>query len=469
VIALLFCGIGLPEAKIIDADVQAALKFWQVPGVAIALVAGDKTYIKGYGVRRAGEPAAVDGATLFSLSSCSKAFTVAAMSDLVAQGKMDWDDPVGKYLKGFSLHDPWVSREVTLRDLLCHRTGMGGHELLWYRSPLSPRQAIEALGKLPLDHRFRTTFRYQNTLYTAAGLAAAAADNTTWPELIRKRVLQPLEMADTLLDTPSAEKTNRLASTHQLDEDNQLRPMPPFRWVEGDAAGSIYSCANDMAKWVRFQLTSSERVQESHTPQIVLRDTDLDAIIFPQSVQRSYGLGWVIYDHRGNKWVAHGGATDGFRCHIALAPKHQVGVAVLANLDQTPLPAALASRLLERMLEQEPGDWNDRFRTLVERIRKARYEAQTKRLTKAREGKPLDPNRYVGEYTHPAYGTVRLSVRGGRLRVRWREEDGPAEALGAGTFFFHGELLGQAILTFDKQERFSFSTIPGVLFQRSEP
>jgi len=465
IVCLLLASV-LPESKTIDADVEEARKFWRVPGLAVVVVAADHVYAKGYGSRKHGEPAPVTTDTLFSFASCSKGLTVLALADLVAEKKLDWDDRVNKHLKEFTLADPLAAQEVTLRDLLTHRTGLAGHELLWYRSPFSPLEAVQAAGKLPLLHPFRSTFHYQNTMYTAVGFAAAAADGRPWAEMIRARVLKPLQMSGTVLDTPSAEKTGRLAATHQLDEEEQVRPKAPFRWVEPNPAGSVYLGANDLSKWLKFQLSEDARLKEIHTPQMVLRDAEFDYVIFPHTVQRTYGLGWVIYDHRGEKILAHGGALDGFRCHVALAPKKKLAVGVLANLDQTPACAALCARLLDRLLQRDPEDWNSRFHTLLQRLRKARRDLFESELAKAQKGKPLPPEPYVGEYRHEVYGVARIRLKEGELRFRWREEEGRLEPLGAGTFLFRGDTLGLSIVTFCERRSFTISTIPGVVFLR---
>ncbi|MFQ3592724.1 MAG: serine hydrolase [Gemmataceae bacterium] len=469
VMVCLVIAAALPDLKKIDADVEEARTFWRVPGLAVVAVAGEESYAQGFGVRKHGEAARVDAQTLFSFASCSKGLTVLALADLVAEKKLHWDDRVCKYIKEFTLSDPLAAREVTLRDLLTHRTGLGSHELLWYRSPFSPLQAVRAAGKLPLEHSFRSTFHYQNTMYTAAGLAAAAADGRDWPQMITARVLKPLQMTNTVLDTPSAEKTGRLAATHQLDEEQQVRPKAPFRWVEPNPAGSVYITANDLGKWLQFHLSADARLKEIHTPQIVLRDGEWDPLIFPHTVQRSYGLGWVIYDQRGEKILAHGGALDGFRCHVAIAPNKKVAVGVLANLDQTPACAALCARLLDRLLRHEPEDWNSRFDTLRQRIRKARLEQFQTQLAQARQGKPLEPEPYAGEYRHEVYGLARIRVSDGELRLRWREEEGRLEPLGAGTFLFRGDTLGLSIVTFRERAAFTVSTIPGIVFQRGVP
>jgi CubicO group peptidase (beta-lactamase class C family) len=461
---LLFCA--LPDEKAVDADVRAAMKAWRVPGVAVVLVSGEDTLARGYGVRAAGKDDPVTADTLFSLGSCGKAFTAAALGDLVADGKLGWDDRVSKHLKWFKLSDPLASRDVTVRDLLCHRTGLAGHEWLWYRSRFAPAEAVRRAGLLPPEYGFRTTFYYQSTMVTAAGLVAAEADGKPWGEVIRSRVLKPLKMNATFVDTASAEKGGTLAGFHALDAEERPVAMPPHRWAEGDAAGSIYSSASDVAKWLRYQLSGDERLKETHTPQIVLRDAPADRLIFPDTTQRSYGLGWVIYDHKGHKIVAHGGALEGHRAHIAFAPGRGVGVAVLSNLHQTSMNAALSSRLMDRLLGLEPRDWDAAYLASLRLIVKARAEARAKTLDAARSGTPLPPRDHAGSFSHPAYGDVRLVLRDDRLL--WREEDDEAalEPLGKGTFLLRSDRLGEVVVTFRDRDAFTLSTLPGVVFRR---
>lgn len=479
----LFCT--LPDDEIINADVRAAMKAWNVPGVSVVLFDGGRSVSRGYGLCAVGLDAPVTPDTLFSLGSCGKAFTATALGDLVAAGKMTWDDRVTKHLKSFRLADPLATRDVTVRDLLCHRTGLGGHELLWYRSPFTPAEAVRRAGLLPLSYSFRETFVYQSTMVTAAGLVAAEVDGKPWAEVIRTRVLQPLRMNATYLDTTSAEKGGVPAACHDLDADGQPRRMPSHRWPEPDAAGSIYSNAKDLEKWLRFQLSGDERLKETHTPQMVLRDTPPDRLLFPDTIQRTYGLGWVVYDHRGVKLIAHGGALEGHRCHIVFAPGKGVGVAVLANLNQTPLNAALSMRLLERLLGLEPRDWNGTVREAVRLIGRLKAEMREKAFQKAKQGEPLAPSGYAGTFEHPAYGSVRLVLRDGNLRWRWRDDEGVLEPIGAGTFWLRCEVLGEVIVTFgasagtpqknpgvdiprSPHDSFTLSSIPDVVFRRGE-
>jgi CubicO group peptidase (beta-lactamase class C family) len=205
-----------PDPAAVDALVRDALKAWNVPGVAVAVVRDDQVvYLKGHGLRAVGSDRPVTPDTVFPLASCTKGFTTTLLAMLVDEGKIRWDDPVRKHLPWFRLADPLADREVTLRDLITHRTGLRGHDLLWYRSPLKQEELVRRAGLLPLDKPFRTTFQYQSTMFTAAGLAAGETAKTTWADLVRKRIFEPLEMTASSLTTPEAEKSADRAMPHR--------------------------------------------------------------------------------------------------------------------------------------------------------------------------------------------------------------------------------------------------------------
>jgi len=193
------------DPKPIDALVEKALAAWHVPGVAVAIVQDNEVvYLKGHGVREIGGRDLVTADTVFPLASCSKAFTTTAMAMLVDEGKMAWDDLVRKHLPTFRLSDPLADRNVVLRDLVCHRTGLRSHDLLWYRATWKPEEAVRRAGLLPLDKPFRSAFQYQSTMFTAAGLCVSSASGMPWHDFVRRRILDPLEMRATFFPSTDA-------------------------------------------------------------------------------------------------------------------------------------------------------------------------------------------------------------------------------------------------------------------------
>jgi CubicO group peptidase (beta-lactamase class C family) len=449
------------DSHAVEALVKQTLKHWHVPGVAVAIVRGDKViHLRGYGFRSVEDHAKITPKTLFPVASCTKGFTTAAMAVLVHEGKMSWDDPPRKYVPYFHLSDPLVDREVTLRDLVTHRTGLRDHFLLWYRSPWTQEERIRRFAHLPLDKPFRTTFQYQSTMFTVAGLAVAKASGMSWAEFVQKRLLDPLDMKATHFTTTAIAEIADKACPHRLDEEKKPRPIEPYPMKVPEPAGSIQSNALDLSKWLRFQLNnkmvngkqliSESNLNEMHTPQIVIPLDDIDRIQFPETNQMSYGMGWVIQDHFGHRLLQHAGAIDGFRCHFTLVPKERLGIVLLCNLNQTRMNISLSNGLLEILLRLRKRDWNRivedaENRDNAEAERKER-ERQKCRRTDTKPSRELAG--YTGEYQHPAYGPVRVTLENGRLVWQWNHWSAALEHYHYDTFSLPIEKMDDPLVVF---------------------
>jgi CubicO group peptidase (beta-lactamase class C family) len=449
-----------PEA--IDALVRNALKAWHVPGAAVAVVRdGEVVYLKGHGVRAVGGREAVTPDTVFPLASCTKAFTTTALAMLVDEGKLAWDDPVRKHVSFFHLSDPLADRDVTLRDLLCHRTGLGGHDLLWYRSPLSQEEIIRRAGLLPLDRPFRSAFQYQTTTYTAAGFAVRSAAQMPWGEFVQKRLFDPLEMTKASVTTTAAAKVPDRASGHRLNRFGEPEIVPWYEMEVPDAAGSINASARDLAKWVRFQLgdgtaggkrlVSAQNLEETHRPQMVIRLEGLDRALHPDTEQMCYGLGWVIHDYRGRHVVAHAGAIDGFRAHLTLLPREKIGIVILANLHHTRMNLALCNALVDHLLDLPRKNWNAYLQEQLRKEDAAAAERERQRQERRQLGtKPSRPlTAFTGKYEHPAYGTVRVTLEKGHLVWTWNSFQAPLDHFQRDVFALPLDVLGNPEVSFD--------------------
>ncbi|MFO0842383.1 MAG: serine hydrolase domain-containing protein [Gemmataceae bacterium] len=418
---LLLLALQAPAAanRAIDDAVGVAMKKWAVPGCAVVIVRDDKViYCEGHGWRMEGGLAPVTPDILFPLSSCSKAFTSTAIALLVEEGKLNWDDPIRKHLPWFRLSDPLVEEAVTLRDLLCHRTGLGPHELLWHHAPWGPEEAVRRLRYLPLSKPFRTTLQYQSTAFAAAGLAAASAAKMSWSDLVRKRLLDPLGMKATYTTFAEAFKTGDIAEPHRAVGFNgrsaavaRVDPDHP------DPAISIYTSARDLGAWLRFHLNEGRpllkrQLRETHTPQMVTRLSPTQKSAFPNTNQVSYAMGWAVHDYRGLKVVSHGGSIDGYRCHIAFVPEKRLGVAVLCNLERTPMPLALANTLIDQQLGFPKRDWHALHAKLDEALKAERDAPPRRDGTKPSH----ELAEFVGDYEHAAYGGAR-PIDGQRARL----------------------------------------------------
>ncbi len=440
----------------VDFILQDALKFWSVPGCAVAIIRDDQViYLKGHGVKELGRAHPVTPDTLFPIGSCTKGFTTTAMAMLVDEGKMSWDDPVRKHIPYFHLADPLADAKVTLRDLVTHRAGVGSNDLLWYRSPWTQEEIIRRLAYLKPAYPFRSGFEYQTSMFTTAGNAVAAASGQKWEDFVRSRILEPLGMKDVALTTPAALASPDHATPHRLNSQEQVDVIPWYPFPIPEPAGSVSASARDLARWLRFhlgdgtfeghRLVSAKNLQETHTPQVTLRLEGNVRKLHPQTNLLSYGMAWVVEDYRGHLLVSHAGLIDGFRAQLTLLPKEHIGIVILANLHETRMNLATSNTLVDLLLgvpRAERTDWNRHFLQLVQEQIEA---AQAKR--KARDAKRqvgTKPSRelaaYAGSYEDPAYGTVRIALESGKLVWRWNNFATPLEHFHYDTFL--GKLEG---------------------------
>jgi CubicO group peptidase (beta-lactamase class C family) len=450
-----------PDPAAVDRIVQDALRSWEVPGVAVAIVRGDEVvYLKGFGVRELGRQDPVTPDTVFPIASCTKAFTTTLMATLVDDGKLAWDDPVRKHLDYFHLGDPSADALVTLRDLVSHRTGLGGHDLLWYRSPWPPEEVVRRVGHLPLDDTFRGSFHYQTTMFTAAGLAAAAAAKTPWPNLVRQRLLDPLGMTHTTFTTAAAERVSDHASPHRRGRFGRLDVIPWYKIDVPEPAGSINATARDLAQWVRFQLgdgtfagrrlVSAAALAETHTPQNIIRLEGTTRAMNPDTFAMNYGMGWVLHDYRGHGLVEHAGAIDGFRAHLTLIPEAHAGIVLLNNRHQSWMNLALSNTLVDLLLGLPRKDWHG----YLQRVQRREETDAAARLREREEQRhrQTQPSRelgaYAGTYEHPAYGTAEVVLENGTLVWHWSSFTCSLSHFHYDTFTLVDDLLGGARVQF---------------------
>jgi len=418
-----------------DDYVNKAMRDWEVPGIAIAVVKDDKVvFTKGYGVKKLGDPAPVDERTLFAIGSSSKAFTAASIAMLVDEGKLKWDDPATKYLPGFEMFDPYVTRELTVRDLLAHRSGLERGDLLWYGSELSRDDILRRTRYLKPTWGLRSNFGYQNLMFLAAGQVVDKVNGKSWDEFIAQRIFTPLGMTSSNTSTKGFKSGDNVATPHaKFDE-----KVEPIAWRNIDniaPAGSINSNAVDMAQWVRLQLGqgsyqnqrlfSSGAAKEMHTPQTIIPLQGSMEMIYPEAHFLTYGLGWFLSDFRGKKIVEHGGAIDGMRAQVALMPEEKLGVVILTNLHGTSLPHILMYKVFDAYMGSlQQRDWaGDLLKTLKTLQQKSREAEKKQEAERVRNTRPsLAPEKYAGTYKNDLYGEVKVTNTKGKLGVRF----GPA-------------------------------------------
>jgi CubicO group peptidase (beta-lactamase class C family) len=426
--------LASPAAIADDAPLEGILRqsldAWHAPGIAAAIVREDETQFVCVGVRQQGRTDRVTPDTLFAIGSCTKAFTATALAMLVAEGKADWEDPVRKHLPWFHLDDPLADRDVRLRDLLCHRIGLGRHDLLWYRAPWSIEDSVRRLGRLESSTSFRSTFEYNNLAYLAAGLAIESIAKQPWHDFVREKLFKPLAMPHAGFTSGEAERADNHASPYGQDAEGKVVRIP---WYNDDkqirASGSIKANVRDLSRWLRFQLNhgkidnvqvlAEEALAETHAPHIPvpLSAANREAA----ATQASYGLGWIITEYRGHAILGHGGAVEGFRARIILVPRKKLGLVLLTNLEEMEIVDAAGNNLLDHLLGLKAKDWNGYFQSQHRKAEDENKQRREKRLGKPVRGTKTsrDLEAYVGSFSEPAYGTVEVSLDDGKLLLCW--------------------------------------------------
>lgn len=431
-----------------DAYMNAAIKTWKVPGMAIAIVRNDSViYAKGYGVQDIGKGTPVDEKTIFAIGSSSKAFTSASIAMLVDEKKVDLDAQATKYLPGFQLADAYATREITVRDLLSHRSGLARGELAWYGSGFDRDEIVRRVRFLQPSWSLRSQFGYQNIMYIASGQIAAHVSGMTWDDFVQQRLFTPLGMSASTTTMRGLEKRSNVATPHAL-EDSTVRTVAWRNIDNAGPAGSINSNVVDMAQWVRLQLNdgmignkrliSKRMVDEMHTPQTIIR-IDSAALAFnPETHFSSYGLGWFLEDYRGREVIHHGGNVDGFTALVAMLPEEKFGYVMLTNMNGTGMPAALMHKVFDLQLKAPARDWSgDAYKRQQQaQARAAAAQARAGAPQKVAGGKPsLALSEYVGTYADSLHGDIVVTEQAGALRMAMGPNwNGPMEFWNAENF-----------------------------------
>ena len=484
-----------------DAYVENVRKTFDVPGIAVAIVKDGKVVLaRGYGLRDVAGQQPVTADTLFAIASNTKAFTAASLEMLAEDGKLKMDDRVIDHLPWFQMSDPYVTREMRIRDLLAHRSGLGlgaGDLLYWPTTSYSNREVAERLRHVPLSGGFREKYAYDNILFGVAQLVVEQAGGMPFEQFLRTRIFAPLGMDHTRFNSDRLQPGDDVATGYAKADFTTLQPAPRMTWSNVAGAGGIYSSVNDMAKWVRVQLDGG----------VISGEGEGATRLFPEARQRAmwsmltpipvpkpvvpelaaatpnfygYGEGWSLSDYRGNKLVWHTGGWPGMVSRVTLVPERKLGVIVLTNQEVGAAFNAVTLRALDEQLGHAPTDWTAAY-----------AKAQVKSLGKADEGwkkhlaardaksKPSLPlAAYAGTYRDAWYGDVSVTMEQGRpvLRfsrtaelvgnlehwqhdsfiVRWRERWLNADAFVSFSLDEDGKVTGAKIKPISPLTDFSF-------------
>lgn len=405
------------------------LKEWNVPGVAIAVIHHDSVvFIDGFGYRDVEHKLPVTANTLFAIGSATKAFTTLLLGTLVDEGKLDWDKPVVSYLPAFKLKDSYATEHMTTRDLVTHVSGLPRHDAMWYNSSLTRREIFDRLQYLEPTAELRTKWQYQNLMFLSAGVLAEQITGKSWETLVGERIFMPLGMSASNVSVTDLAKAPDAALAYGSESDTTSKLLPYRNIDQIGPAGAVNSNAVDMAKWVRFQLgngtfdgkqvISAGTLKELHRPQVVMPvGHSAKELLF-----NLYAMGWMVEAYRGHQLVHHGGNIDGFTSLVTFMPDDDAGVVILTNMNTTELPTALMLSAYDRLLGFEKSDWNGRLLGMRD---------QTMALMKLGDSTADNADRvpgthpshplkdYVGEFEHPAYGVMAITMEKGGLKATY--------------------------------------------------
>src|SRR5438105_11861036 len=415
-----------------DAFMEKTLKDWNAPGIGVGVVVGDKlVFAKGYGYRDYEKKLQITANTLYPIASNTKLFTAVAAGLLVEEGKLSWDRPIRESVPTIEFYDSFLNNTVTLRDMLAHRTGITRHDSIWYKSDYSNKELFELLKYLEPKEQPRQLFLYNNMMYAGVGYAIELQSGKPWKNFVRERILEPLEMNHTVFSIKDMLKQPDYGVPFTERRDSmELYKIPYYEDTEGlAAAGAIISNIEDMSHWLIALMNNGQYGGQQVLPPKVLQATLEPAIALPNAagqtrgwwevLNQAYGMGRWTASYRGHLIAFHGGDLPGFHSQISFMPTEHIGVIVFVIGNHTaPLYNPITYNIYERLLGMDQTPWTQRLLDIRLKNKKAGMEARSKAgFGRVPNTKPShDLADYVGDYDHPAYGTLKISIKESALR-----------------------------------------------------
>lgn len=461
-----------------DAYVDNVRKTFDVPGIGVAIIKDGQVVLEqGSGVRKTGSPTPVDAHTMFAIASNTKAFTTAALSILADEKKLAMDDRVVDRLPWFQMSDPYVTREMRIRDLLAHRSGLSlgaGDLLYWPATSYSTKEVVQHLRYVPITNSFRSAYAYDNILFAVATLVIEQVSGQSWSDFVSSRIFGPLGMTETRPNYLSTKSDDNVAVGHAKFNFKELKPVEPMAWDNNPGAGGIYSSVHDLAIWMRVQLDggvigkdaqgnekrlfSAERQKEmwSLLTPIPVNDPVVPELAAAKPNFSGYGEGWFVSDYRGHKLVWHTGGWPGQVSRVTLVPDMKLGVVVLTNAESGAAFQAVTMRALDAYMDAPKKDWTAAYNAGVKKTEGNADEGWKKHVAaRDKSSKPsLLLAKYAGTYRDPWYGDVQVAEKGGKLRMTFTKTaqlTGAMEPWSHDTFLVKWDdrsLNGDAFVTF---------------------
>lgn len=442
----------------LDRDVEAAMKDWQIPGLALAVVKdGQVIHSRAYGYRDVEQKLRVTPQTLFGIGSITKSFTVLALATLAEEGKLDWERPVRDYAPDFRLKDATAATLTTTADLVSHRTGLPRHDGIWFTGFARP-EIFERLRHLEPSRDFRTTFQYNNLMYMAAGVVGerVAGGGQSWEDLVRKRLFAPLGMKTANFSVRASEATENWSRNYALEKEEPRLIAPTYAVESICPAGCINSSLEEMTRYLQVHLArglipgSEKRLLPSRHFEL-MRESRIFVPAGAFGSERlgpgGYGMGLGVMTYRGHRLVFHTGTIGGYHALLAFLPEDNAGVMILQNRVARAVPQLLSWTVWDRLLGLQPGGWHARFaedeKAARAKTEAARQAAEAQRRRDTRLSHPAAE--YAGLYRHPAYGEVTVTETAGELALRFGSRVRPLAHFHYDVFTFEDQPLPQRI------------------------
>ena len=416
------------DLKKLDAYLAKSQNEWGVPGMSVGVVKDGKLiFAKGYGTAEMGTDRKVDENTLYAIASNSKAFTSTAIALLVQEGKLSWNDPVQKYLPYFKLNDPTTSSMVTIKDLLCHRVGLGtfSGDIIWHRANRSVEDIIKHIQYLEPEFGFRDGFGYSNLMYITAGEVIKVVSGQDWGTFVTNRLLKPLDMNRSVYQLEVMRTLNNVASPHELSSEGVNRPIEWVDWETVGATGGLISSVKDMSQWAIFNLNNGIWGKDT-----LLTRSSRNTLWTPYNTfgvdhtnpksQRNfsgYALGWQMSDYYSHLRVSHTGGYDGMLSAFALYPDDQLAVIVLTNGLKAPI-GSIPNYIADRFFGLAEKDWSkDDLKNRELNEKKDTRIVDRKKARVLGTIPALEADQIAGKYKSDIYGNIEIKVEKGELRI----------------------------------------------------
>jgi CubicO group peptidase (beta-lactamase class C family) len=408
-----------------DEYMAQVMKDWDAPGIGVGIVVKDKlVFAKGYGFRDYGKKLPYTPATTQPIASNTKLFTAVATGMLVEEGKLRWDEPIKQFVPTIRFYNDELDRSVTIRDMLSHRTGVTRHDGIWFKSTFTRRELWDRLRYLEPAAPIRTTFLYNNLMFTAAGQVIEELSGQTWEQFVQHRIFDPLGMSRSTLTIADNLKGPEPAVPYSERRDSAVLYRQPYYTAEVAIApaGAINSSVEDLSRWLIALLNNGRVDGRQVIPAAVLRETMAPSLAMPNSaletrgwaenLNQYYGMGRWVSSYRGHLLALHGGDLPGFHSQISMMPNDSIGVIVLVIGDHVAsFYNGLTYDIYERLLGMSLTPWSERLNQIRLKNKAAATQARTVadvgRVQGTKPSHALDD--YVGEFVHPAYGVVTVS------------------------------------------------------------